>query len=117
VGALKQRGHYARRIEDQFAVGVLDIITVFKIDEKIWFIEAKIINGNYFGMTERQYVEAQRLTKTANTGVATCLVGYKEAEKKWYVSAPSTKVHVDDCLQQGDGELFETLLMRWRNLQ
>lgn len=117
VKKLKERGHYARRIEDQYGVGILDIVTAFKNDDKTWFIEVKIINGNYFGMTERQGIEALKLQKTGNSSVAVCVAGYNEREGTWYISAPTVKVHVDDCMKQETGELFENLLTRWRNTQ
>lgn len=111
---LKSRGHYARRIEDQYGVGILDMIIVPKGMHNTFFMEAKIITGNYFGMTDRQYIEAVKLNKTRNDSAIPVLAGYKESEKKWYLSEPSMRVHLDDCFKQRDGELFEDLLKRWR---
>ncbi len=40
------RGGYARRIEDRFAVGMLDLIIKLP-DVPLVFAEAKLINGNF----------------------------------------------------------------------
>jgi hypothetical protein len=67
------RGGYARRIEDRFAVGVLDLI--IKLPEFPWlWAEGKLIDGFKFAPTERQWVEGERILKT---GTLALLIGWK----------------------------------------
>ena len=67
------RGAYARRLEDRFAVGVLDLI--IKLPERPWvWAEGKLINGNLFAPTERQWVEGERIRAT---GTPVLLIGWK----------------------------------------
>lgn len=79
-------GGYARRIEDRFAVGVLDLIVKLP-DRPIVFAEGKLIKGFLFGPTERQYAEGVRLDKA---GVRSVLLGWKQGQmyvSKWVVLA------------------------------
>ena len=90
------------------------MIIIPKAGFQVYMVEVKIISGNTFGMTDRQYIESVLLTKLKNDAVIPVLAGYKDSEKSWYLSNPSMSVHVDDCFKQRDGELFEDLLKRWR---
>jgi hypothetical protein len=66
-------GGWARRVEDKWAVGALDLI--IKLPHlPIVFAEGKIIGGNVFGPTERQWVEGERI-KAA--GLCVLLIGWK----------------------------------------
>jgi hypothetical protein len=66
-------GGWARRVEDRWAVGALDLI--IKLPRlPILFAEGKIIEGNVFGPTERQWVEGERI-KAA--GLSVLLLGWK----------------------------------------
>jgi hypothetical protein len=80
------RGGWARRVEDRWAVGVLDLI--IKLPERpILFAEGKLIEGNVFGPTERQWVEGARLL-AANLAVA--LIGWRGNQMSispWYKQA------------------------------
>lgn len=67
------RGGYARRVEDRFAVGVLDLI--IKLPEHpLFFAEGKLIDGNMFGPTDRQWVEGEKI-KAA--GLTALLLGWR----------------------------------------
>lgn len=67
------RGGYARRLEDRFAVGVLDL--VIKLPRLPWiWAEGKIVDGFKFAPTERQWVEGNRILAT---GTPVVLIGWK----------------------------------------
>jgi hypothetical protein len=67
-------GAYARRIEDKWAVGVLDL--VIKLPGQPWlWAEGKIIDGNLFAPSERQWVEGNRIRAT---GTLVLLFGWKQ---------------------------------------
>jgi hypothetical protein len=66
-------GGYARRLEDRFAVGLLDLI--IKFPELPWcWAEGKLVNGFKFGPSERQWVEGERIRAT---GTQVVLIGWK----------------------------------------
>lgn len=67
------RGGYARRIEDRWAVGVLDLI-LKPPDCPIIFGEGKMIEGHKFGPTERQWIEGNRIIAA---GLTVVLIGWK----------------------------------------
>jgi hypothetical protein len=68
------RGGYARRYEDRWAIGLLDLF--FKIPRlpPIW-AEAKIIKGNVFAPTERQHIEGERMIAA---GLTVLLIGWRD---------------------------------------
>jgi hypothetical protein len=68
------RGGWARRVEDRFAVGVLDLI--LKIPNlPIIFAEGKMIDGHKFGPTRRQLEEGNRIL---NAGLNVILIGWRD---------------------------------------
>src|SRR5580698_10611101 len=67
------RGGYARRLEDRFAVGLLDLI--IKLPELPWiWAEGKLIEGYKFAPTLRQHAEGERIRAT---GTPVVLIGWK----------------------------------------
>jgi hypothetical protein len=68
------RGGWARRIEDRWAVGVLDLILKLP-DHPPIFAEGKMIDGHKFGPTERQWVEGERMQ---HAGLKVLLLGWRE---------------------------------------
>lgn len=84
-------GAYARRIEDRWAVGVLDL--VFKLPGHPWiWAEGKIIDGNLFAPTERQLIEGNRIQAT---GTPALLFGWKKSVM--FVSPWTKQAHIDQC--------------------
>ena len=67
------RGGYARRVEDRFAVGVLDLIIKLP-GLPIIFAEGKVVDGNLFGPTERQFIEGERIMAA---GMTALLLGWR----------------------------------------
>lgn len=62
---------YARRFEDQYAVGIPDL-TLIPVGGPVYWIEMKLLKGTTFGPTPRQAEELVRLSKT---DVVVALVG------------------------------------------
>jgi hypothetical protein len=69
------RGGWARRVEDRWAVGVLDLIIKLP-GVPIVFAEGKLIKGHKFGPTERQFIEGEKLQEADLKAI---LIGWKEA--------------------------------------
>jgi hypothetical protein len=114
VKAVKAAGGYARRVEDQFAVGTLDLM--FCLPETGMFVaEAKRFTGNKFALSPRQYVEAKRVI---DAGGFSASIGIRltSPERIFIRGLPLDKsgvVRVEDCLAQQPGETFVDLLKRW----
>lgn len=100
---------YARRLEDRWAVGVLDLIIKLPTHQILW-AEGKIIDGLQFGPSERQYVEGLRIQKA---GMKALLLGWKG--RTMFISRWVKKAHVDDCFHsegQSDAEALWAYLER-----
>ena len=74
VKAVKALGGHARRIEDSWAVGVLDLIIKLPYVSLV-FAEGKIIKGNLFGPTPAQFAEGE---KWIRAGVDAVLIGWQD---------------------------------------
>lgn len=111
VKAIKDAGGYARRIEDQYGVGILDMILCLPTTGMIC-AEAKRFKGNFFKPSPRQYVEMERIN---NGGGLSLLIGIKEGVH--YLHHSTMTAFVDNCVVQQNGESFPDLLMRWYNIQ
>ena len=84
VKAVRAIGGHARRIEDSWAVGVLDLIIKLP-GVPLVFAEGKIIKGNLFGPTPAQFAEGEKWIKA---GVDAVLIGWQE---KWMHISPWVK--------------------------
>lgn len=60
VAEVIARGGYARRLEDQYTVGMPDMIVALR-NYPVVMLEAKILRGNSFGPSPRQWVEMKRM--------------------------------------------------------
>lgn len=96
VESVKSCGGYARRIEDQYAVGVFDTMFIPK-GLPVIFAEVKIVRGTTFGPTPRQLIELDRVKyATANTGHAIpIIIGYKDGV--YYFHHPMPAVDIKEC--------------------
>ena len=84
-------GGRARRIEDRYGTGVLDLI--IKLPEiPLVMAEAKLVDGNLFAPTGAQFEEGKRWEAA---GVKCVLIGWKKGEM--FISPWVAKAHVDDC--------------------
>jgi hypothetical protein len=84
-------GAYARRWEDRWAVGLLDLVMKLPGYPVVWG-EGKIIDGLVFAPTERQWVEGKRIIAA---GMKAILIGWKRSEM--FISPWVQKAHCDSC--------------------
>jgi hypothetical protein len=84
-------GAYARRLEDKWAVGLLDLIIKLPGYPWLW-AEGKIIEGNLFEPTERQWVEGNRIK---GTGTFVLLLGWKRSD--FFISPWVRKANIENC--------------------
>ena len=97
-------GGYARRIEDRFAVGALDMI-IKPPRHSMLFAEGKVIGGNVFEPTLRQFEEGKRIIAA---GVSALLIGWNGG--KMYVSPWVAKADKRDCYEGRERNYALTLI-------
>jgi hypothetical protein len=93
---MKEHGGYARRIEDQYAVGIFDMILI-PVGLPVFCAEVKIIQHDMFGPTPRQAVELHRISEVAKDGghVIPVMIGYKDGI--FYFHKPQSKIQRTEC--------------------
>ena len=84
-------GGRARRIEDRYGTGILDLIIKLP-DIPLVMAEAKLINGNFFAPTGAQYIEGK---KWEAAKIECVLIGWKKGQI--FLSPWVEKAHIDDC--------------------
>lgn len=110
VDAINKAGGYATRIEDQYRVGVLDLILSMP-STGIVLAEAKRFTGNFFEPSARQYIEMCRID---DGGGVALLIGVKDGV--YYLHGtnrndePRGRAWVEDCLF---GVNFPEVFQRW----
>lgn len=99
VKKIKEEGGYGRRIEDQYAVGLPDLIMI-PAGGPVFFVEVKIIRAQSFGATPRQLEELKRITAADGFlhHAITALIGYGGNTKRLYISEPTLKTKADGLL-------------------
>ena len=96
IASIKEAGGYARRIEDQYAVGMVDTILIPR-GLPVFMAEVKKIHGSAFGPTPRQLEELRRI-KEADYGmghVIPIMIGHKD--DTYYFHAPANVIKCSDC--------------------
>ena len=111
IKSCRKAGAYARRIEDQYAVGILDMVIVFP-GEPVVFAEGKIMRTGFIRPTERQFLEGDKIQKLQNSNVLAVLIGWRE--QRMYVGGWGEQLSMSQCLAQGE-ETYGQLLKRWLN--
>ena len=81
VDACRKLGAYARRHEDRYALGLLDLAIKFPGHPHL-LAEAKIVPHQSFAPSLRQYLEGQRYE--AVDGLC-CLIGFDKATKAMFI--------------------------------
>ena len=96
VKSMHEGNGYARRIEDQYAVGTYDMILI-PLGCPVFMAEIKIIRGDVFGPTPRQYVELSRIQDVAAQSghVIPVMIGYKDGV--YYFHKAQTHINRKDC--------------------
>jgi hypothetical protein len=84
-------GGRARRIEDRYGTGILDMI-IKPPDMPLVMAEGKLIEGNLFAPTGAQYVEG---LKWQAAKIECVLIGWRNGQM--FLSAWVEKAHVKDC--------------------
>ena len=102
----KEQG-YARRIEDQFSVGMPDLVLIPLHCPVVW-AEVKMVSGRQFGPTMRQLVELMRLKRPPHS--IPIMIGYKEGVH--YISPPRKAVSLYECYKQEPRESIGDLIRR-----
>ena len=92
VAAINQLpGGRARRIEDRYGTGILDLIIKMP-DIPLVMAEAKLIDGNMFAPTGAQYIEG---LKWQAAKIECVLIGWKS--NQMFLSPWVEKAHIKDC--------------------
>lgn len=110
VKEFKDRGHYARRIEDRFSVGFPDLLIMMR-DSPMFVVEAKIIRTNlHFEPSPRQFVELQRLAISPKH-VVPCVLGFIDDVS--FLHPYAKRCVLKDCTVQRDGETLPDMFKRY----
>jgi hypothetical protein len=103
----RNAGAYARRIEDKYAVGILDIV-VIPTSGRVYFIEGKRIAGNLFHPTERQWVEGQRIIQTRGYA-RPMLVGWDKEGQMHIAHGWPKQADKRQCWSSSEGNYYNQL--------
>jgi len=96
VKSIKEHGGYARRIEDQYAVGMVDTILIPK-GLPVFMAEVKLVKGITFSPSPRQFVELEQIAATQSYHVIPVVIGYKIESRNYYFHAPQMFIRCVDC--------------------
>ena len=100
VTECRKLGAYARRHEDRYALGLLDLSIKFP-DRPHLLAEAKIIEHQAFAPTPRQWIEGVDYEKA---GGLCCLIGWDKRTKAMFIHHPWSKSATKaDCFPPGGG--------------
>ena len=108
VREIRHEGGYARRIEDQFSVGMPDMVVIPKGCPVIW-MEAKIVAGQILKPRPRQLIELTRLYRPPHS--ITALIGWKAGYA--YLAPPEDNVPLKACMKQQLNETYGDFFRRF----
>jgi hypothetical protein len=89
VKSVRKAGGYARRIEDQFLVGMPDTILIPK-GCPVFFAEVKIVKAQQLAPSMRQYVEMVRIKGASENHAIPILIGWKDGNYYFHEIAEKT---------------------------
>lgn len=119
VKELRAAGWYARRIEDQYGVGIPDIVVGIPFGPTV-MVEAKMVPHQSFGPTPRQLIELNRWSDRAKSQSVysphyrlSWILGFKEG--LMYLHTAVEQVKIGDCLAQLPGEPAAEFFTRFWN--
>lgn len=99
VGACQAMGAYARRLEDRYAIGLLDLDIKFP-GFPHFKAEGKIIEHQKFQPTLRQYEEGKRYIAA---GGVCCLIGWDKKTKVMFIHDWAQWALKEDSFPPGGG--------------
>lgn len=94
VKAVKAQGGWGRRVEDQYGVGILDMILVVP-GLPVYFAEGKLASKTYMEPTPRQAIEMERINAASHGVAESLLIGFSEAGV--YLSPNTERVALKDA--------------------
>ena len=97
-------GGRARRIEDRYGTGILDLIIKLP-DMPLVMAEAKLIDGAQFAPTGAQYIEG---IKWQAAEIECVLIGWKKGQM--FLSPWVEKAHINDCFTAPDVDEAQALM-------
>lgn len=120
VKDLQKAGWFARRLEDQYGVGLFDMLVGIPFGPTV-AIEAKRVEHQSFGPTLRQKIELDRFVNNSDEVVDAAyvqfrmswLLGFKEGLMYLYTAADTAKL--SDCVAQLPGEPAAQFFTRFWN--
>jgi len=97
IKSMKAYGGWGRRIEDQYAVGMVDTILIPR-GLPVFMAEVKIVRGPVFGPTPRQFVELMAIHQAAEESghVIPVMIGYKVETEVFYFHKPQVVIACAD---------------------
>lgn len=114
VAACRNLGAYARRLEDRYAIGLLDLTIKFPGHPHI-LAEGKIVEHQSFAPTLRQFLEGERYIKA---GGLCCLIGWDKQTKLMFVHDwAKTATKRDSFPPGGSSKPYGTTLKEWLEWQ
>jgi hypothetical protein len=108
VKSIRKEGGYARRIEDQFSVGMPDMVLMPLRCPVIW-AEIKVVSGYTFGPTPRQLIELQRLYRSPYS--IPCVIGVKKG--RYFIGPPKAHMNLQECDEMDENETISDLIRRF----
>ena len=113
VMACRKQGFYARRLEDRWAVGLLDLTIKFPGHPHL-FAEGKLIKYQAFAPTLRQYEEGKRYIAA---GGLCCLIGWDKKKVMFIHPWAKTALKKDSFPPGGSSKDHATTLKEWLDWQ
>ena len=104
VKGVKALGGYARRLEDKYALGLLDLVIKLP-GHNVVMAEGKLVDGNLFAPTPRQYIEGLDWLRV---GVDVLLIGWQDL--LMFISPWVKKADKRECWVSGKGSDADSLL-------
>jgi len=117
VKSVRMAGGYARRIEDQFLVGMPDTILIPR-GCPVFFAEVKIVKGQQLAPSPRQYIEMRRIedtwTSLKSRHAIPILIGWKD--KTYYFHEVTESAKLVDCFSvtTSDMEFHDQLVQFYK---
>jgi hypothetical protein len=102
VRSVRNAGGYARRIEDQFLVGMPDTIMIPK-GCPVFFAEVKIVKGQQLAPSPRQHVEMTRIKAAGGDHGIPILIGWKD--DIYYFHETAEKAPLTSCFSVTNGHM------------